>query len=284
MRCRISRQRSRTQPDHGEAQFLLGQLLNSRGSYAEAETALRASASHVEAGSDYLTQLATALLGQRKLDEAEETARSILRVYPEDARASALLGEIYLDRGRYEQARDHLIQALQIDRNDPRAQIALGRTWLAIGRTRGDAQDLAKAREVLTSARGVHEGDRLLTLGQVAIAEEDLVSADSLLARSLDNGAAPLRVYLSMAESKTLGDDLAGAADVLRRASELRPDDPAIALSLAVNYARLGESALATELFLKTLQGIGMLGPPGEQAGPVMLPTPYVPRSPPDST
>ena len=264
-------------PKHGEAQFLYGDLLNERGRYVEAEQALRSAEPFVEAGSDYLAELAIALIGQGKLDQAEETARLFLRNYPSDARAHSLLGEVYLGRSQYEQARTQLIQALRTDRNEPRAQIALGRTWLAIGKTRGDLGDLAKAREVLTSATGVHEGQRLLALGQVALAAGQLENAEQLLRQSLEHGAAQLPVHLSLAESKARGEDLVGAAEEMQRASGLAPEDPAISLSLAIAYSQLEEADRAAEQFLKTIQGIGMVTPPGPDAGPVMLPAPYIP-------
>ena len=264
-------------PQHGEAQFLYGDLLNERARFVEAEGALRAAEPHVEAGSDFLSELAIALLGQEKLDEAEEEARTFLRNYPSDARAHSLLGEVYLSRRQYEQARAQLIQALRTDRNEPRAQIALGRTWLAIGKTRGDQGDLAKARQVLTSASGVHEGQRLLALGQVSLAEGDLEGAERLLRQSLEHGAAELPVHLSLAESKARGEDLVGAAEEMQRASGLAPEDPAISLSLAIAYSQLEEADRAAEQFLKSIQGIGLVTPPGPDAGPVMLPAPYIP-------
>ncbi len=264
-------------PSHGEAQFLYGQLLNARGRYEEAEKSLRSAEKNVEAGGDYLNQLAIALLEQRKLEEAEEVALDFLRTYPSDARARSLLGEIYLSRKQYEPARAQLIQALLTDPNDPRAQIALGRTWLAIGKARNDAQDLAKAKQVLAAARGVDEGRRLLALGQVALAEGKVDEADALLQQARDSGAPELPVHLSLAETRWKANDLVGAAEELQRASALSPGDSAVSLSLAITYFQLKDTTRAADQFLKAIQGIGLVTPPGEGAGPVVLPEPYVP-------
>jgi len=267
-------------PAHGEAQFLYGQLLNRAARFGEAEDALRAAASRIEAGGDYLAQLATAQLGQRALDAAEETTREFVRLYPLDARAPALLGEIYLRRQQYEQARVQLIQALRTDRFEPRAQIALAQTWLAIGIAGEDPQALAKAREVLEGARDVDEGARLSTLGQLALAEGDLASAERLLDASLGQGAEPLPVYLAIAESKARGDDLDGAATALRQAQELAESDPAITLSLAVAYSELDDAAAATDAFIHLSRQIGLTERGAEGAGPVVLPAPYIPLPP----
>jgi len=264
-------------PAHGEAQFLYGQLLNARGRHEEAEKALRSAEKYVEAGGDYLNQLAIALLEQNKLEEAEEVALDFMRDYALDARARSLLGEIYLSRKQYEPARAQLIQALRTDPNDPRAQIALGRTWLAIGKARNDAQDLAKAKQVLAAARGVDEGRRLLALGQVALAEGKLDEAGTLLQQARDRGAPELSLHLSLAETRWKAKDLVGAAEELQRASALAPGDPAVSLSLAITYFQLKDTTRAADQFLKAIQGIGLVTPPGEGNGPVVFPEPHVP-------
>jgi len=264
-------------PAHGEAQFLYGQLLNARGKHEEAEKSLRSAEKNVEAGSDYLNQLAIALLEQSKLEEAEEVALNFMRAYPSDARARSLLGEIYLSRKQYEPARAQLIQALRTDPNDPRAQIALGRTWLAIGKARSDAQDLAKAKQVLAAARGVDEGRRLLALGQVALAEGKLDEAGTLLQQASDRGAPELSLHLSLAETRWKAKDLVGAAEELQRAAALAPGDPAVSLSLAITYFQLKDTTRAADQFLKAIQGVGLVTPPGEGSGPVVFPEPHVP-------
>ena len=264
-------------PAHGEAQFLYGQLLNARGRHEEAEKSLRSAEKNVEAGGDYLNQLAIALLEQNKLEEAEEVALDFMRGYPSDARARSLLGEIYLSRKQYEPARAQLIQALRTDPNDARAQIALGRTWLAIGKARNDAQDLAKAKQVLATAQGVDEGRRLLALGQVALAEGRLDEAGTLLQQASDRGAPELPVHLTLAETRWKAKDLVGAAEELQRAAALSPGDPAVSLSLAITYFQLKDTTRAADQFLKAIQGVGLVTPPGEGSGPVVFPEPHVP-------
>jgi tetratricopeptide (TPR) repeat protein len=264
-------------PAHGEAQFLYGQLLNARGRHEEAEKALRSAEKNVEAGGDYLNQLAIALFEQNKLEEAEEVTLNFMRSYPSDARARSLLGEIYLSRKQYEPARAQLIQALRTDPKDARAQIALGRTWLAIGKARNDAQDLAKAKQVLATAQGVDEGRRLLALGQVALAEGKLDEAGTLLQQAGDRGAPELPVHLTLAETRWKAKDLVGAAEELQRAAALSPGDPAVSLSLAITYFQLKDTTRAADQFLKAIQGVGLVTPPGEGSGPVVFPEPHVP-------
>ncbi len=264
------------EPSHGEAQLLLGELLLQVSRFEEAETALRASATRVEAGGDYFASLAAAHLGQLELDDAEEAARELRRLNPNDARGATLLGEVYLARGQFEPARAQLIQALLTDRNQPRAQLALARTWLALGRNNDDARALAKARDVLVGTNGVHDGERLSVLGQIALAEGDYEAAEDLLVQSLERDAAPLLVHLSLAECRALDDNLAGSAEALQAARLLAPEDAAITLSLAITYARQGDPHNATLAFLETLHAIGVSSPPEGDAGPIALPGSYV--------
>jgi len=264
--------------DNQETRFLYGKLLNIDGRYADAERELRAVDTVIDG--DYFFQLGFSLLKQGKLDEAEEAARRFLDYDSQDARSHALLGEVYLSRKQLEPARSELILALKINPEEPRAQIALGRTWLAIGQRRGDRGDLAKARQVLVGAVGVPEGERLLVLGQVSLAGGNTDEALSLLERSLENGAEPLSARLSLAAANITAGDLAGAAGDLQHAEGLAPSDPAIALSLGIVYFRLKDMRRAAEELLKAIQGIGLAAPADEEAGPVVLPTPHVPLPP----
>jgi tetratricopeptide (TPR) repeat protein len=262
-------------PSHEEARLYYAKLLNANGRYAEAEETLRSAKSRID--SDFFNELGTALLEQEKLDEAEEVARSYMSEDPETARPHALLGEIYLRRKQFDPARRELIRALRIDPEEPRAQIALGKAWLAIGQTRGDRGDLAKARRILVNAKGVPEGERLLVLGQVSLAEGNVEDATKLLDQALSKGANPFQVRLSLARAKYAAEDLAGAAEELQRAGAFAPSDPALALSLGLVYSELDDPRRAAEEYLTAIQGIGLTAPPEEENGPVVLPQPYVP-------
>ena len=260
-------------PSHREARLLYGTLLNTRRRYAEAEQVLRS----LEAGGDGYLELGIALLEQGKLEEAEEVIRSLLNQAPGDERPLTLLGEIYLQRRQFEAARRELIRALRINPQEPRAQVALGRTWLAIGKQRQDQSALVKARQILTSAQGVHEGELLLTLGEVSLAEGDIETALKLMEESLSKDADPLATRLSLAEARYIAKDLPGSARELQRAEELKRADPAIALSLGLLYSQLKDERRASEEYLKTIQGIGMTTPVDEGNGPVVLPYPHIP-------
>jgi tetratricopeptide (TPR) repeat protein len=264
-------------PTHTEARLLYGRLLNRAARYPEAEEVLREANTPTEADEDYKLELAVSLLEQGKLEPAEEVVRQLLNTDSQDSRALTLLGEIYLKRKQYEAARRELIRALRLNPKEARAQLALGRTWLAIGKTRGDRNDLSKARQILADAQGVHEGERLLTLGQISLAEGDTEVAIDLIERSISEEANPLFSRLALAEARYINKDLPGTAAELQRASALAPFDPALSLTMALVYAQLDDAVRATEEYLKAIQGIGMSAPAPEGNGPIVLPHPYVP-------
>lgn len=263
-------------PSHAEAHFLYGILLNGLGRFEEAERELEAARPSMGESGDFYAALGTSLLEQGKLDAAEAAARQFARFDSEDARAHAILGEVYLSRKQYLSARDELFRALRLNPKEPRAQIALGRTWLAIARSSRDPRDLAKARQILTEAMGVDEGERLMTLGQVAMAGGDVRGAVALLERAIEQQARPREARLALADALYASKDYPGAAAALERAAQYGPSDPAIALSLGLVYSQLNDARRASEGYLKAIQGIGMTRPAEEANGPVMLPKPYV--------
>jgi tetratricopeptide (TPR) repeat protein len=193
------------------------------------------------------------------------------------------LGEAHLARGQYEAARDELILALRINAEEPRAQIALGRTWLAIGRAQdNDPGVLAKARKVLEGARGVPEGARLQTLGQVSLAEGDPTAAIELFERGLEEGAKPLPTRLALVEARMAARDLEGVTQELERAQEIAPTDTSISLSLGLIYLRRGNQERAAEEFLEAIQNAGVTVARTSDAAEgtlmtVVMPSPHVP-------
>jgi tetratricopeptide (TPR) repeat protein len=257
-------------PSHAEAQLLMGTILNAGGRHAEAERSLRAARSNIQASGDYFAELGLALVEQEKLVGAEEVAREFLRLDPGDERAHTLLGEVFLHQRDYDAARVELIRALQINERDPRARIALGRTWLGIGKTESDRNALAKARQILETAQGVPEGERILVLGQVALAERSLREAITLLEQCIGIGAEELPARLSLAEARFAARDYPGAARELERAGTLSSTDPAIPLSLAVTYSELEDSTRASGEYWRTTR---LLPPPNGET--LVLPHPY---------
>ena len=266
----------RLDASHGEARYLYGTLLNSMGRFAEAENELRGARTRFDPGADYFDELGLALLGQGKLDAAEEIARDFERSDPRDARAHTLLGEVYLERRRFEAARHELITSLQANADQPRAQLALGRVWLEIGRSKGDRGDLAKARQVLQNAPGIPKGERFLTLGQISLAEGDAFNAINFFENSIAHGGNRLPARLALAEARFAARDFSGAAKELESAEILAPADPAIALSLGLIHSQMKNFPKAAQEYLKAIHRVGLTKPVEEKSGPVVLPMPYI--------
>jgi len=261
---------------HGEARYLYGKLLNDMGRFAEAENEIRGARTRFDPGADYFVELGIALLEQGKLDAAEELARKLGRHDPRDARAHTLLGEVYLARKRFEASRQELITALQTNAEQPRAQLALARVWLAIGESGNDPGDLAKAKQILEESRGIPEGTRLLTLGEVSLVEGDTFNAINYLESALAHGCHGLPARLSLAEARFAAGDLNGAAEELQAADLLAPTDAAIPLSLGVIHSQRQDFPRASQEYLRALHRVGLTKPVEDDSGPVVLPAPYL--------
>lgn len=261
---------------HGEGRYLYGKLLNRLGRHAEAENQIRGARTRFDPGADYFVELAIALLEQGKLDGAEEMARELQRHEPSDARAHTLLGEVYLARKRLDASRQELILALQTNSEQPRAHLALARVWLSFGRSRGDRGELTKARQILEEKHGIPEGERLLALGEVSLAEGDAESAIELLEQALAQRCERLPARLALAEARFVSGDLNGAAEELEAADILAPEDAAIPLSLGIVHSQRGDLSFASREYLKALHRLGLSQPVQEESGPVMLPAPYL--------
>ncbi len=257
----------------GEARFLYGKLLNLHSRYAEAEQEIRKAEGSLPMRGELYAELGVALLEQGKVEPAEIVARDFARFDGNDARSHSLLGEVFLRKKQLEPAREELIKALTLNPVEPRAQIALGRTWLALG-------DGAKARQILAGAKGVPEGERLLVLGQVTLAEGKTEEAIRSLEQALATGVKPLPVRLALAGARYSVKDFAGAAGELEQAVGLAPSDPAIPLSLALVYSDLKDATKASQQFLEALKTAGLSAGGAGANGPVVLPAPYVPLPP----
>jgi tetratricopeptide (TPR) repeat protein len=108
-----------------------------------------------------------------------------------------------------------------------------------------------------------------LVLGQVALAEGNVGEAITLLEQCLGIGADELTARLSLAETRFVARDYAGAARELERARTLSSTDPAILLSLAVTYSQL-DPVRASGEYWKTSR---LLPPPSGET--LVLPHPY---------
>lgn len=197
--------------------------------------------------SDEMSHLWVQVLPKRRDDRVllqEALMRARLRKYPGDFVANANLGSLLLDRGRLEEAREHL-QAAVAARPD---HAAARNNLAAVLRQSGDLD--GAIRELIATLRS--DPDYLPARYNLAAA---------LLARGRPGDAVPhLRRVLAAtpddaAALNDLGSALAmtgkgkEAAAAFARALELRPDNAAAHFNLGLLAARAGRLAEAIEHF-----------------------------------
>lgn len=119
-------------PDHSEANAILGSLRLSQKRYAEAESFLRRSInSQPMAGT--LNDLAELLRQRNQLTDAEREVRLAIRLAPCFYQAWDTLGNILTEQGRFEEAHGATHCALALSSNDPHLYLTLTRLHIKEG-------------------------------------------------------------------------------------------------------------------------------------------------------
>lgn len=196
-------------------------------------------------------EVVRAMMAKGRFDAAEVTARAVLAAHPKVDRARAMLGIALLKQKKYEEARGLLEQARDSSQAFPERKHAshfLGWCCYHLG-------ELGAARTAfeLHLTAVPKEPDSIFGLGLVAIGEDRLDDADTLLAQSLEGFCAqpkPDRVGQARALTR-LSDvamrrgDVAKAESLLERAVEASAIQHETWSKLARVRDRLGKSEAA---------------------------------------
>lgn len=209
--------------------YLLGYLYQQQGQHARAVDALRAA---LELKPDYAPaalRLAHSLAELNRLPEASAALAPALSDARTRLAAEMLKGRIALLEGRYADAVDQLLGALEQAPGATRIHQYLGLAYRGMG-------DLERAREQL--ARG---GD-----GEPAV-------KDPLL-RAMQQHVAGSRLDGLRAEAAMRAGDYASAAAGFQRALRADPDSVPLRINLAHSLMMLGESTAARDHFRRVIE------------------------------
>ncbi len=218
---------------------------------ARAESAARSSLANRRArNSAALAVLVNALLAQHRYVEALGAATQLTEAEPDAPPAHAMLGEIQLELGRYEAARNTFGGLKSLARN-PAVGTRLARWLELVGRT-----DEAHAMLVATRDRALRLHDLpaeqrawyRLRVGDIALRHGHLNEADRELKAALSARPTDYRVLGLLARLAAVRHDWSGAIAYGERAlaQNLEP----VTLGLVGDaYAAQGDSAKAEEYF-----------------------------------
>lgn len=182
--------------------------------------------------------------GPDGLAQAVSEAGSAVRLQPDYAVAHRLLGSLYLEAGRAEDALASAQEAVRLDNQDPLALQLLAAAHAALGHEADAAEASRQAVALLQSALAGKTGDEYtlqLTLGDVHVGAGQYAEAMAAY-----EAAAGLKVDAA-APHRGLGNAYywQGQADQAlaeyRQAAALAPDDPAAPLLIGLILAERGD-------------------------------------------
>ncbi len=217
------------------AVYGLGKVAHLQGDHG---TAVAYLAKAADALPDYYYahhDLAAALHADGRLDEAVTVLQNFARTHGSDAQTWLLLGLKQLEQQRFEEAKQSLENALRIAPDQPRAEEALGRALVRLGR-REEAQALFDKQELTRESQSKNRS-----------AEQVF---DDELREYASKYADVAKVYLSEQE-------LESALAILVKASYLDPENTSIWATLMDVCQSLGQMTLASRLTTRMLQANG---------------------------
>jgi len=153
-------------PDLAEARWMLGRIYLQHDDPVAAEKELRQAAALGVAGDDFLDDLVSALLGQKKTEEALRVLQTASGA-AESCVGLALQGRVRLVQDEIDQAVKVFEAALQRDAHCGQAFLGLARVALLRGNAEEARRYLGAAREVLGDAFDLH-----LLEGEIALTEK----------------------------------------------------------------------------------------------------------------
>ena len=215
-------------------------------------------------------------------DRAARLLSSVLHDDPGVMLAYELLGNIYLEQQRLEDAEALWQKAIALGNDEADSLFGLAMAHQGLGKLEAAAlgfaralaldPDHTRARYHLARLRleegGFEEAERLMrdALREQSDSSFELVLAEALMARGKSEEALPLlrrleedrsddvRVHLSLGNLLLERGDLAGAMKSLRRAESINPNEAAIFNALGSVFARQGDQKQALQAFQEAVR------------------------------
>ncbi len=180
------------------------------------------------------------------LGRALAEAETAVRLQPDSAQAHRLLGSLYQQAGRYDEALDSLQTALSLDSQDPLAYQALASVYTSQGKEAEAAQASQQAVALHQAALANQPADAYdtqLALGDAYVGAgqyEQAVAAYQAAAALQPDAAAP---YRGLGNAHYWQGDLAQAIADYQQAAALAPQDPNAPLLAGLVQAQQGDLA-----------------------------------------
>ena len=232
----LYRQVLATQPQHPDANHLLGVAAHQRGRHQQAVEHIERALAQRPGNADYLNNLGEAYRALRRFEQAMDCYRRALAIRPADANALNNLGLALHHSHRFDDAQRAFSDALHAGGDDPEVHVNLGN----VRRDRGDLPAaLACYRQAIASAprhAPAHAwlGVTLYEMGQGDSAVQALTLATELAPLDLEAHNNLKRVYWNLDRRDRLHDSFRRACERLPQVADTHLN---LAESLLLNHA-----------------------------------------------
>ncbi len=203
------------------------------------------------------------MISLNRWKEAEETIRTYLKISPRDPEGSHIAGQIYRQLGQYDEALTWFTRAASLGYQEAEAFAGIGSIWLV-------KNDLAKAEEAYRKAfqYDPHCTTALIGMGRIHIERKQEAEALKSYQTALEfgQGLNAGMAYLGMSDLHRRAGRAKEADEMLAKAIDADPTNPAIAKVVSTIYERTGNVGLAIDQLRRaadarpTLEGLLKLG------------------------
>ncbi len=263
-KIRSARRAVAEDPGSGQAWGHLGMVFHAH--YLESEAApCYLEAHRLDLGDFRWPYLLARILKSRDPSRAIEVLHKAHRLKPDFAPLHLLAAELLETNGDSDGAIDFYRRALSVDRGSAAAEFGVGRLTLAKGDLAESAKHLERARELAPLAGSIQatlsqlyhrlgrEGEATEAGRRARRLHPDVDVRDPVLASVMEE-AVSLVGYQHRALAAEQAGDPPRAEALLRRAIEMRPEDPSLHYNLANHLSRQGRPREAEESYRQALR------------------------------
>ncbi len=243
---------ARSNPDDSQVNGELGMLLHAHKLFESASVCYRRAAALSDGEFQWVYLLGVVEQESGSYDRAAEAFRRSLakRAY---VPAAIRLGEALASLERYQEARETLEDALQMDRNQPAAYYALGRTLIDLGETEDVKALLRRATELSPESGAAYYalglayrdgGDQASAQRYLGLAEtysQTKPPIDDPTLAAVKKLSANEHYFLNLGQSLEGRGKFAEAVDAYQSALDIDPTIVRAHVNLVAAYGRLGQ-------------------------------------------
>lgn len=234
-------------PDHKDAHYLMGMLLEEAGRFQEAEAHFRKVTTLAPKDARGWSGLGRALQGQGKLQDSIAALHRAEKLAPDDPALPGLLGGLYYRLGRFSEAVRYLLPAWQADSGNVVPATQLAACYAALG-------DAANLEGLLESLPEGIRPDAAIAAGLVHIGKGEEAAGFTLLVEAAAARPDDFRTQRLVADAMFRSELYQDAQEVYRSCLALQPDDVETMFQLGRSYYEDRKIAEARDLYRRAVE------------------------------